>query len=109
MQYSDTKIEGERNIEGPKLDSKYYAMPLNIKKVNIGTVENPKFACIGDYWDNHAVERITELLREYSGLFPTMFLEMKGLEGELGDMNIPLNPESIPIRKRPYRLNTMYK
>ena len=34
---------------------------------------------------------------------------MKGLEGELGEMKIPLNLEAIPIRQRPYRLNLVYK
>jgi hypothetical protein len=38
-----------------------------------------------------------------------MFLDMKGLEGELGDMKIPLKPEAILIRKRPYMLNLVYK
>jgi hypothetical protein len=42
-------VEGEREVEGPKLDSKDYAAPLKIKKVNIGTAENPKMASIGDY------------------------------------------------------------
>jgi hypothetical protein len=63
-------VEGEREIEGPKLDSEYCASPLNIKKVNIGTIDNPKMANIGDYWDNQIVERITKLLREYNDLFP---------------------------------------
>jgi hypothetical protein len=30
-----------------------------MKKVNIGTTENPKIAIIGDYWDNQVVARIT--------------------------------------------------
>jgi hypothetical protein len=34
---------------------------------------------------------------------------MKGLVGELGEMNIPLNLEARPIRQRPYRLNPIYK
>jgi flagellar assembly factor FliW len=34
---------------------------------------------------------------------------MKGLVGELGDMKIPLKPEVGLIRKRPYRLNPVYK
>jgi hypothetical protein len=72
------EVEGEREVEGPQLESEYYAAPLNIKKVNIGTTENPKIASIGDYWDNQTVERITELLREYSDLFPATFSEMKG-------------------------------
>jgi hypothetical protein len=82
---------------------------LKIKKVNIGTVENPKIASIGDYWDNQTVERITELLHEYNDLFPTTFSEMKGLAGELGEMKIPLKPDARPIRQRPYRLNPVYK
>ena len=55
------------------------------------------------------MERITELLHEYSDLFPTMFSEMKGVAGELGEMKIPLRPNAKPIRQRPYRLNPVYK
>jgi hypothetical protein len=53
------EVEGEREVEGPKLDSEYYVAPLNIKKVNIGTAKNPNMASIRDYWDNQTVERIT--------------------------------------------------
>jgi hypothetical protein len=38
------------------------------------------------------VENITDLLCEYQVIFPTMFLEMKGIDGELGEMKIPLKP-----------------
>ena len=34
---------------------------------------------------------------------------MKGIAGELGEMNIPLRVEARPIRQRPYRLNLIYK
>jgi hypothetical protein len=34
---------------------------------------------------------------------------MKGIEGELGEMNIPLKPEAISIRQILYRLNPIYK
>jgi hypothetical protein len=71
--------------------------------------ENPKMESIGDYWDEKTLERITELLREYSDMFPTTFTEMKGIEGELGEMKIPLKPEARPIRQRPYRMNPVYK
>jgi hypothetical protein len=84
-------------------------MPIKVKKVNIGTVEHPKMASIGDYWDEQTVESITELLHEYNDLFPTTFIEMKGIAGELGEMKIPLRPEEISIRQRPYRLNPIYK
>ena len=53
------EVERERAVEGPKVESKYYAAPLNIKKVNIGTTENPKMVGFEDYWDNQTIERIT--------------------------------------------------
>jgi hypothetical protein len=57
---------------------------IKVNKFNIGTVENPKMANIGDYWDEQTVEIITELLREYNDLFPTKFTDMKGISGDLG-------------------------
>ena len=39
--------------------------PLKIKKVNIGSPENPKFVNIGDYWDDEALGKITDLLHEF--------------------------------------------
>ena len=92
------EAEGERYVEGPPIESKVISMPIKVKKVNIGTIEHPKMASIGDYWDEQTVERITELLRVYSDLFPTTFTEMKGIVGELGEMNIPLKLEARPVR-----------
>jgi len=34
---------------------------------------------------------------------------MKGIARELGEMKIPLRPDTRPIRQRPYRLNSIYK
>jgi hypothetical protein len=59
---------------------------------------NPKMTSIGDYWDEQIVERIIELLHEYNDLFPTTFTEMKGTEGELVEMKIPLKPEARPSK-----------
>jgi hypothetical protein len=36
---------------------------------------------------------------EYNDLFPTTFTKMKGIAGELGEMNIPLKVEARLIRK----------
>ena len=83
--------------------------PLNIRKVNIGTEENPKFTSVGDYWDEETMEKITDLLHEFQDLFQTNILEMKGILGDLGEMNIPLKLDVKPIRQRPYRLNSWYK
>jgi hypothetical protein len=84
-------------------------VPDKVKKVNIGTTDNPKMAIIGDYWDEQTVEIITKLLREYNDLFPTTFTNMKGIAGELGEMKIPIKPKARSIRQHPYRLNPIYK
>ena len=34
---------------------------------------------------------------------------MKGIVGDLGEMKIPLQPDSKPSKQRPYRLNPRYK
>jgi hypothetical protein len=84
------EVDDEREVEGPPIELEVIVAPVKVKKVNIGTIENPKMANIGDYWDKKIVEIITELLHEYNDLFPTTFTEMKGIEGELGEIKIPL-------------------
>jgi hypothetical protein len=103
------EAEGEREVEGPPLESEVIVVPIKVKKFNIGTVENPKMASIGDYWDEQTVEIIRKLLHEYNDLFPTTFTKMKGIAGELGEMKIPLRDEARLIRQQPYRLNPIYK
>jgi hypothetical protein len=56
-------------------------------------------ASIRDYWDEQMIERIIELLRQYSDLFPTTFTEMKGIFEDLGEMKIPLILEARLIRQ----------
>jgi hypothetical protein len=43
------EVEGEREVEGPPLESKVIFASIKVNKVNIGTVDNPKMANIGDY------------------------------------------------------------
>jgi hypothetical protein len=43
------EAEGEREVEGPPIETEVITAPIKVKKVNIGTVENPKMASIGDY------------------------------------------------------------
>ena len=58
------EAEGEREVEGPPIESEVIAVLIKVKKVNIGTVEQPKMSNIRDYWDEQTVESITELLHE---------------------------------------------
>lgn len=77
--------------------SRSYSEPLKTVKVNIGTTEVPKFASIGDYWDELIVCKLTDLLHEYQDLFPTKFTKMNGIVGDLGEMTMPLNPDAKPM------------
>jgi hypothetical protein len=104
-----TDIEIEREVEGPSLESEVFDAPIKVEKFNNGMNDNPKMESIGYYWDEQTVERITKLLRKNSDMFPMTFIEVKGIAGELGEMNIPLKPEVRPVRQRPYRLNLVYK
>jgi hypothetical protein len=64
---------------------------------------------IGDYWDDQTLERIKKLMRKYNDLFPTTFTEMKDIEGDLGEVKIPLKPNARLVRQTPYMMNPMYK
>ena len=72
--------------------------PLKVKKVNIGSPENPNFASMGDYQDNATVGKITDLLHEFQDLFLKMFVEIKGIFGDLGEMRIPLKSGANPVK-----------
>ena len=91
------------------ISSDQFLNPLKIKKVNIGSPENPKFTNIGDYWDKEIVTEITNLLHEYQDLFSTYFSEMKGIVNDLGEMKIPLLPDAKPSKQHLYRPNPKYK
>ena len=56
--------EGTHEVEGSGIPSVQFLKPLKIKKVNIGSPKNPKFANIGDYWDEEIVVKIIDLLQE---------------------------------------------
>ena len=99
------KIEGRRDVAAPYLPTDLMNQPLKIKKANIGTEENPKFANVGDYWDEETIAKITDLLHEFQDLFPAKFFEMKGILGDLVEMKIPLKLDVKQVKQRPYHLN----
>jgi hypothetical protein len=62
-------------------------------------------ASIGDYWDEQTMTEIQAMLQEYEDLFPKSFSELKGIKGDLGEMNIELKPKAKTVKHRPYHLN----
>jgi len=99
------EAEGHREVEGLQIENPDIAVTLKNRQVNIGIEAEPKFANIGDYWDDATVDKVAEFLREYQDLFPRKFLNLKGIIGDLGIMNITLKPDAKPIKQRPYCLN----
>ena len=57
---------------------------LKIRKVNIGSKENPKFANVADYWDEETMAKITDLLHEFQELFSNTVLRNEGDFRRLG-------------------------
>lgn len=49
------------------------------------------------------------MLTQYQDLFPTKFLELKGVIGDLGVMNITLKTDACLVKQHPYRMNLRYK
>jgi hypothetical protein len=46
-------------VEISPIESEFIVMVIKVNKFNIGTIEHPKMASIGDYWDAKTVEIIT--------------------------------------------------
>ena len=44
------ELQGEREVEGPNIDSQNYDTLLNIKKVNIGIAEKKKWPVLEIIW-----------------------------------------------------------
>ena len=92
------ETEGSRDIAASDVPIDPMSEPLKIRKVNIGIEENPKFASVGDYWDEETMARIMNLLHEFQYLFLTKLLEMKGILGDLGEMKVPLKIDAKLVR-----------
>lgn len=55
------------------------------------------------------MDKVVELLRKYQDIFPTKFLDLKGIVGDLGAMKITLKLDAKLIKHTPYCLNPKYK
>jgi hypothetical protein len=53
------ETEGQRDIEGPGIELPFIGQPIKIKKVIIGTEQEPKLANAGYYWDDATIDKIT--------------------------------------------------
>jgi hypothetical protein len=105
------ETEGSREIQNtiPNQTNSSYNHPLKLRKINIGTIEQPKIAMVGDYWDEKTGQEIHILLREYEDLFPKTFSKLKGIKRVMGEISIELKLGATPIIHRPYNINPRLK
>jgi hypothetical protein len=103
------ETEGQRDVEGPRVELPFIGQPINIKNINIVTKQTLNIENVGYYWDVATIDKIIELLHEYQDLFPTKFTDMKIIKGPMGEMRITLKPNARPFKQRPYILNLKYK
>jgi hypothetical protein len=54
-----TEIEGNRDVEGPRVELPFIGQPIKIAKVSIGIEETPKLANVIYYWDVASIDKIT--------------------------------------------------
>ena len=57
--------EGSRGVISPDILMDSMNQPVHIRKIDIRTTENPKFANVGDYWGEETIAKITDLLHEF--------------------------------------------
>ena len=55
------------------------------------------------------MHKVAELLRKYHDLFPTKFMDLKGIIRDLGVMKITLKPDAKLVKQCPYWLTPKYK
>eukprot|EP00253_Pinus_taeda_P019254 PITA_19254 len=103
------RTEGHRDVQGPLIKDLDITTPIKEKQLNIGIEVEPKYAMLGDYWDDAAVGKVVKLLRQYQDLFLTKIMDLKGIIEDLGMMRITLKPDVKLVKQRPYHLNPKYK
>ena len=59
------ETKGSRNFATLDILTDPMNQLLKIRKSNIGTEQNPKFASVGDYWGEETMEKNTDLLHEF--------------------------------------------
>jgi len=96
---NNLESEGSCEVRRPEIEDHDMMVPLKTKQVNIRTEAEPKYAMLGDYWDDTTVEKVVELLYKYQDLFPKKITELKGILADLGVMKITLNPHVKPVKQ----------
>ena len=72
--------------------------------INIGTEENPKLVLIGSTLTLEKKSELTNLLKEYKDVFAWSYQDMSGIDPEIVQHRIPLNPDAKPVKQKLRRI-----
>jgi len=65
-------------------------------KINIDIESKMKMDIVGYYWTEEEVNKIVEVLVEYQDLFPQNMMELRGMNKEIGTIEIQLKIDYKP-------------
>ena len=69
-----------------------------ITTVNIGTEEDPRPVQIGSTLSLEERERLVALLKDFKDVFAWSYEDMPGIDPEIVQHRIPLDPEARPVK-----------
>ncbi|MCI34993.1 hypothetical protein A2U01_0056214, partial [Trifolium medium] len=71
-----------------------------LEVINLGSEEDKKEVKIGALLDGNIKSRLIELLKEYVDVFAWSYQDMPGLDTNIVEHRLPLNPECPPVKQK---------
>ena len=74
--------------------------------MNIGTDEDPRLVQIGSTLSSEERERLVALLKDFKDVFAGSYEDMPGIDPEIVQHRIPLDPEARPVKQKLRRIRS---
>ena len=75
-----------------------------LDEVNLGTKDEPKPTYASAWLDPISKSRIIEVLKEFKDYFAWDYSELPGLDRQLVEHKLPMQPDAKPIKQKPRRM-----
>ena len=72
--------------------------------MNIGTEKDPRLVQIGSTLFSEERERLVALLKDFKDVFAWSYEDMPGIDPEIVQHRIPLDPEARPVKQKLRRI-----
>ena len=97
-EYDEIPKEVSRFLDAVESTIQPYKDPL--ETINLGSEEDPKEVKIGALLHPDVKSRLIELLKEYVDIFSWSYQDMSGLDTDIMEHYLPLEPECPPIKQK---------